>query len=469
MKNVRTAPDVLLVPDPASLDAPAMASLVKYLEAGNPAVILADPLPFFWAFQNPTYLGILNAPRMPRIPQQNPYSQYLSSSQLPKADGGTASTLFSALGVQWENGTAVWNTENPHPGFVAAWPGYLGETWPEDYGQYDKAFVYVKDSENSKAFSADDGISKGLNELLMFYPGFVMEGSGSKYDFTALASLGIASGQLKWDELTTTPTQKTQMLNPRTGEITVRENPAMSQLTNEPLIVLNPAPQTMLDGRDYCVAARVQSKSDKENGLDVVIITDMDFLSDLAFQQEEQLEEQVDQKLDNVNFLLNAIEVLGGADDFVELRNRRPRPRTLVKLETTFKDFRELRSERQQEIEKRVQDELDAAQEKLNKATEDIQGNESLNFLEKLQKTSQRATDVQKQFEIKQRKLERELKQQVSALEIEEQSNIQWIKNKYRGLTALIAPLPAVMLGIVVLWFRVINEQRNINPNRRVK
>ena len=31
------------------------------------------------------------------------------------------------------------------------------------------------------------------------------------------------------------------------------------------------------------------------------------------------------------------------------------------------------------------------------------------------------------------------------------------------------ALLPALMLGIVVLWWRVMNEQRNINPNRKVK
>ncbi len=60
-----------------------------------------------------------------------------------------------------------------------------------------------------------------------------------------------------------------------------------------------------------------------EDGLDLVIITDLDFVSDLAFQQEEELDQQVGQKLDNVSFLLNAIEVLGGPDDFFQLRNRR--------------------------------------------------------------------------------------------------------------------------------------------------
>ncbi len=468
-KKVRAAPDVLLVADPASLDAPSIAALVKYLEAGNPAVILADPLPFFWAFQNPKNLGILNAPKMSRVPKDSPYVDILTSSKDPKADGGTASTLFSAIGVQWNNGASVWNMEDPHPGFDPAWPAYAGQNWPTYYGQYDKAFVFVKDSDSNVAFNAEDPISGGLQELLMFYPGYIMEGSGSKYDFTPLATVGFASGRIEWDELTTTPSQTMQMLNPVTGQLTVREEPARSQITNDLLKVLNPSPRTMVDTQNYCVAARVKAKGDAEGGLDLVIITDLDFASDLAFQQEAALDEQVGQKLDNLSFLLNAIEVLGGADDFVQLRNRRQRPRTLVQLESIFKLYREQRLAKQQEIEKEVQDELDAAQAKLDVATEEIQGNESLGFLEKLQKTSQRATDVQRQFEIKKKKLDRKLKQEVTELEADEQAQIEGRKNRIRTYTALTAPLPALMLGIVVLWFRVFNEQRNINPNRRVK
>ena len=468
-KKVREAPDVLLVADPASLDAPSISALVKYLEAGNPAVILADPLPFFWAFQNPTNLGVLNAPKMNRVPAQSPYAEILASSEMPKADGGTASTLFSALGVQWQNGTAVWNMEDPHPGFDVQWPPYLGQNWPEYYGQQDRALVYVKENDSEPAFNLEDTVSAGLRELLMFYPGYIMEGSGSKYDFTPLASVGFASGRIEWDELTTTPSQKLQMLNPRTGQLTVREEPARSQITNDLLKVLNPSPRTAIDSRNYCVAARVQAKDKAEDGMDVVIIADLDFVSDLAWQQEAALDEQLNQKLDNVSFLLNSIEVLGGADDFVDLRNRRQRPRTLVELEKYFRNFREQRLERQQEIESKIQEELDAAQEKLDVATEEIQGNESLGFLEKLQKTSQRATDVQRQFEIKQKRLDRELKQEVKQLKADEQSLVEGRKNGIRAAMAVMAPLPPLMLGVIVFWWRIVNEQRNINPNRRVK
>jgi ABC-2 type transport system permease protein len=466
-KKPRKAPDVLIVADPASLDDQALDSLVQYLKAGNPAVILADPLPFFWAYQNPVNLGVLNAPRMDRVGPQSPYARILSSSDRPKAANGAAA-LFAELGVEWNSGAAVWNTEDPHPGFTPEWPAYLGDRWPEYYGPYEKAFVFVKENQFGPAFDQDESISRGLRELLFFYPGYFKPAFSSKYQFTTLATIGVDSGKTEWDQLTKTPAQKVQLLNPRTGELTVREEPARSEITGGPLKVLNPNPLTVVDETDYCVAARVQDHQDLENGLDVVLISDLDFLSDLATAQDEKLDQEVNQQLDNLSLFLNAIEVLGGTDGFVELRNRRQTPRTLVQLESIIKKYRQSRLSQQQQIEEKVQKELEEAQEKLNVATAEIQGNESLSFLEKLQKTSQRATDVQKQFDIKQRRLNREMEKEITELKATEQSLIEKEKRFFRFMPALIAPLPAMMLGMAVLWFRIINEQRNINPKRRV-
>jgi len=457
-----TPPDVLVVADPASLDAAAMANLIKYIEAGNPTILLADPLPFFWAWQHPTNIGVLNAPRMGRVGPGSGYTEVLASSQLPKADGGTASSLFGALGVRWDNGTAVWNNLDAHPGFEPFWPPYLGDRWPEYYGSKDKAFVFIKDRAEGEAFNSEDSISRGLRELLMIYPG-----ANSKYDFTPLVSLGTSSGKTPWDELTDTPSQKLQMLNPRTGEISIREEPAESQITGESLIVLKPDPATRLDEKDHVVAARVQSKESSGKKVDVVIITDLDFLSDMSTRQENKLKEDVGQQMDNLSLLVNSIDVLAGNDGLVDLRGRRPKPRTLTKLESIFETFREERLEKQQVAEEKVEKELAAAQKKLDDATKEIRKDESLSFLEKLQQTSRQASNVQRQFELSEKRLNRELEQQSQNLRIDEQGKIRGQKEWYRWLTTLISPLPPLMLGIVVLFFRLFNEQRNIDPKRR--
>jgi ABC-2 type transport system permease protein len=461
-KKTKKAPDVLIVADPSSLDQMAMTELVKYLEAGHPAVIMADPLLFFWTFQHPTEVGVINSPLQPRVGRQSRYTQILTSSSMPKADGGSAATLLSALGVDWNPGSSVWNLSQPHPSFKGEWPPYLGAGWPAFYGPFEKALVFVKNEDGRISFNPDSPITSGLNELLFFYPGSIRKSSNSKYDFTPLVSLGADSGSTPADQLMMTRIEARRMLNPRTGEMTVDEQPEMSQITGELLKVINPEPQSYIDEEDHVIAARIQGKGD--SNLDVVFISDLDFVTDLNRIHEESL----DSRLDNHSLFQNAIEVLAGSDDFVRLRNRRPVPRTLTRLESIFKTFRSQRLEQQQAAEKKVQDELADAQENLNAATSKIQQNEQLSFFQKLQKTSQSAMDAQRRFELKQAKLDDELRDEITELEIKEQQLMQREKNKFRFWTIFAAPLPALMLGITVLWMRMMNEQRNIKPERRV-
>ena len=57
-EKIKTPPDVLLVADPSSLSQPATDDLIRYIEAGNSVLLLADPLPFFWTFQDLSLIHI---------------------------------------------------------------------------------------------------------------------------------------------------------------------------------------------------------------------------------------------------------------------------------------------------------------------------------------------------------------------------------------------------------------------------
>lgn len=382
---------------------------------------------------------------------------------MPKADGGSAATLLSALGVDWDSGTSAWNLDQPHPSFKGEWPPYLGTAWPEYYGPLEKALVFVRDGEGDAGFNSDSPISAGLKELLFFYPGAVRpSATAGKYKFIPLVSLGTSSGLTPWDQLTMTPKSQTRFIDPRTGQISVDEEPARSDITTDLLRVLNPEPQSYIDPQQHVVAAHI--KGDDANPMNVVFICDLDFASDLANLQEEA----IGQKIDNLSLLQNSIEVLAGTEGFVKLRNRRAVPRTLTRLESIFKEFRSQRLEQQQVAEKKVKDEMAEAQKMLDAAAEEIEGNESLSFFEKLQKTSRRASDVQRRFDLRKSKLDKELKAKITKLEVNEQQQIQATKNKFRFWTIFAAPLPALMLGIAVLWTRMFNEQRQVKPERRV-
>ncbi|MDG1872366.1 MAG: Gldg family protein [Mariniblastus sp.] len=462
----KDAPHVLLVPDPSSLDDVSMDNLVKYVEAGNSTILLTDPLPFFWTFQNPVNIGVINAPKQTRVSQQSPYAQILSSSAMPKSEGGTAGKILKAIGVDWNNGSAAWSVDSPHPGFSGSWPEYLGNNWPGYYGRYDKAFVFVRNHGGNAAFNGDSLISKGLKELLMFYPGSVRKSSDSNFDFEPLVSLGTKSGSTPWERLTMTPKQESRSLNPRTGQISTTSEPARSQITQDELKVLDPDAQKYIDDDDYVVAARISGNSGAgKSDINVVVIADLDFVSDISYEQQEELGE----KLDNLALLQNSIEILAGNEGFVALRNRRATPRTLEKLETVIDQFREVSTLEQAALEKKVKEELKSEQEKLDEANQEIQADESIGFFEKLQRTSQEASEAQRRFDLKKKRLDRELKQTISQLDSKQQQQISGLENRTRYLSILCAPLPALFLGIIVLWYRKVNEEKSIADDRRVK
>ncbi len=462
-KPTQSYPDVLLVADPSSLDQSAMATLVKYIQLGRPTVILADPLPFQLTYQHPQMVGVINAPRQPRLSSRSPYQHILSSSPAPKADHGTAASLLRAIGVEWNSGTAVWNLDNPHPNFKGVWPEYIAGELRELYGPRDKALVFVRDRANHVAFNHESVISSGLKELLFIYPGSVHKSDDSPFDFHPLVSIGTDSGTTPWEHLTFTPKQQTPVMNRRTGEIKVEERAAPNQFTADDLVLINPKPLTTLDEENHVVAAHVTGKGNGENSINVIFITDMDFVSDVAYLQQDGLESRVD----NLALLTNAIEVLSGNPSFVNLRNRRISPRTLVRLEQYFEIFRRERAEKQQQAESDMQQELTEERTRLNLAAQEIQSDESLSVIEKLQRTSQEASDARRRFDMRKRKLEKELSQTIDRLQTEEQKAISKVENRTRYLAVLTAPIPALALGILVLTLRYYNEQKNIAPQRK--
>ncbi len=442
--NGLKTPDVMLVADPASLDDQAMAALTQYIEAGHPTLILGDPLPFFWTSQAPLQLGILNAPQMPRVSPQSRYAQILSSSQLPKADNGFAGPLNKTLGIQWNTGATSYSLLDPHPNFRGDWPQErFGPSWPKQYGPYEKAFNFIKNQDTGEAINQSSPITAGLNELLMIYPGYIAKSADSKLTFEPLLTTGKNSGVASWNEATA-------------------DDRNFNQYTMSLTRIVKPSQPVKIDDDEHVLAARITGEGD--DGINVVFIADLDFVSDFFYQQQEAL----GQKLDNLPFLYNALDVLSGSDQFVSLRNRRATPRTLTRLETIFDGFRSKKAKADQAREEKLQAELEKEQALLDVDTAKIQTDQSMGLGEKLQQTFQRASDSQRRFELTQARLLREKAIEDAKSKNEMQEKIASQESVTRWLTVLMAPLPALLLGGIVLWFRKTGEQKDIADDRRV-
>ncbi|MGI9518007.1 MAG: DUF7088 domain-containing protein, partial [Pirellulaceae bacterium] len=235
--------DVLIVASPSTLDMLGLFQLNEYIQAGNPTLLLMDPLPFYnrFTWQLPRRFGVINAPVQPRMDSRAGWGVILPTDQ-DKAFGGTISPLLEALGIQWAHDRTVWNLFNPHVGFKPTIASELGERWPEEYGPKQNLFVFAKSHADHVAFNQEHSISSGLQELLFMYPGSLAprppasDADGtpveSKTEFQPLVMLksGFA-GHLNWDELTEDLISEQLQINQFTGETALVTGPETNSAT----------------------------------------------------------------------------------------------------------------------------------------------------------------------------------------------------------------------------------------------
>jgi hypothetical protein len=268
---------------------------------------------------------------------------------------------------------------------------------------------------------------------------------------------------IAWEELTLTPSQKTQSVNPLTRRIEIKDTPLTSPITESELIVINPRPKSSVDEDEHIVAAHI--KGLKDNRINVVVITDLDFLAKVAYEQEQALESS----LDNYRLLQNTIEVLAGKSGFVSLRSRRSVPRTLTAFEKNVAVYREQRAVKEKENELAIEDQLAKARKMLEESLSTIESDQSTNFFEKLQQSSQTQLDAQEQFDRKRLSLEKQLRKDNDRLKAQEARQVSQLENFIRLVAVGLAPLPALLLGIFVFFRRAISESSQVRPDRKVQ
>ncbi|RMF42229.1 MAG: ABC transporter permease, partial [Planctomycetota bacterium] len=174
--------DVLFVGMASSLTEPEMDNLVQYARSGNPLIVFDDPFPLTF---NSSGFGVSGAPRQPKT---NPHGGMFGGSPPPeqKADGGRATRLLEALGILWPYDKVVFDFNNPHP----------------EYGTLPAEYVFITSSEKPEedGFNRQSPITRGLQELIALYPGYVEHDVDSKFEFTPLLQTSVQSGVLAWEE-----------------------------------------------------------------------------------------------------------------------------------------------------------------------------------------------------------------------------------------------------------------------------
>ena len=415
--------DVLISVLPSSLGMNELNNLVDYARKGKPVLILDDPLP------------ATNPQLAPRQPKPKAGGNPMMSMGMPneqKAFGGKATPLVDLLGIEWVFDEIVWDSTSL----------YLH---PEYEKLLREEIISVSTaSENKKAFDLDSPVTRSLQEVMLFFSGSIKErevkkGQEKTLEFRPLLLTGRNSGVLEWDDLV-----KSSMFG----------------------MNIDPNPKRSSDDTLHVLAAQITSTKDaKGDKINVIYVADTDIISDFFFHLRESKQFNLD--LDNVTFVLNAVDQLSGDTAMIDLRNRRPKVRTLTSIERQTKAFNKTATEERKMAADEAKQALKDAKARLAEKVEKIKKDDSLDDDSKMQQLMMAQQEESRRLEVEDANINQTKDKKIDASKTKMDRLTREVERSYYTRSLLFSPIPAIILGLLVWLIRKNNEQRDIAPSRR--
>lgn len=322
--------------------------------------------------------------------------------------------LLRALGVDWDPNRVVWNAYNPHPQL---------RSLPQE-------IVFVA----KDGFEKSQEVSSGLQEVVLLYPGQIRERSDGRNKFAPLLTTSKEAGALRWDQLV----QRSPF-----GTTMVQGLPHKS------------ANQT------YTLAARVSGPS-----LNAVIVADADLIGEEFFDIRKKGVENLN--LDNVTFVLNAIDELASERSFIALRKRRPRHRTLEAVEARTRTYEQQRDLEAQNAAVTAEKRLQEAQARLDRAVAEVQARTDLDENAKQIMISNLQTTESRRFQVARQNIEDERQRQIEDARATMEASIRGIQNTIKLLAVSLPPIPAFVLFVFMSIRKLARERARLATDRLV-
>ncbi len=418
--------DVLLAIMPSSLTQPQMDNLIEYIKAGKPTLIFDDPCPFVFQSQ----AGLSMAPKLPK-PGGGGGGMFGGGSPPPeqKADGGEASSMMSLLNVKWDNGQIAYDRNNPH----------------NEFGTLPPEYVFVSRTGNQESpFSADSKVTEGLQDLVMLYPGTIMDRAGRKdQEFIPLLRTSRESGLLDWEDYT---------------------SPSFNPFSASQAVEINPNPRRRDDNDSHVIAAHIRNQS-SETPLNVILCSDIDMITDWFFLERNR--GMLGVKFDNVTFVLNAVDALAGDETFIPLRSRRASLRTLKFVENQTSSMRKNLNKEEKSAQDQMDEQLKKAEEELRAEIKKIEENAELDARSKDVQMQQKEQQLNRQLALQKEELERKLNSRVRKSGLEMKREIRRVESTVKIVACILPAILPICFGMLFLGLRNLAEQQSINPNRR--
>lgn len=427
--------DALLALMPSSLTEPEMQKFVAYVEGGAATLIVDDPF------------VMVNPSLSPRQPKPRAGGNPMFGGGPPpeaKADNGEARALTNLLEIAWNSGSSVWDFYDPHP----------------ELSQLLQRFniVYVgENSGGSRPFNPDNEITKGLQEVMLLYPGEIRPRKDSALTFTPLLRTSPKSAVVEWDEYTTSAGFMGGIAPKSPEQISIPSPPIEYVLAAK------------ISGAKKSVSAALSGAEDVKKGkeLNVIYVADLDMISDTFFQIRDQKWQGLN--LDNVTFILNCVDDLVGDDTFIDLRKRRPQHRTLETIEQETTRFKVAFTEESKKASIEAAEKLKKAEKSLAEEVKKIRDDASMDERTKAIRLRAAEENERRRLDVDKAEIENERSKKIKEQDAVKERNVRRIESWWRWMACVISPIPALIVGIFVFASRVQTERQGIAADRQVK
>ena len=221
------------------------------------------------------------------------------------------------------------------------------------------------------------------------------------------------------------------------------------------------------EGVAHVIAAEIRSKDGAADDLNVIFVADIDLVADPLLQVE--LGQQADLAIDNSRFVMNAIDVLAGDEQYVQLRSRRSGMRTLEAIEAVKKEahqeFLRLNRQARKDATQRIAD----FRADLDRRVQEIEEDTSVSVIAKQQMLQTAIEDRAAKYEKQEDEIERETEATIRQLRRDEQRDVRAAERSAWVWAVCVPPLPAAILGLVMFLLGVTRERNSISPDRRLR
>ena len=452
---ITEAYDVLLAVQPSSLGPEQMNNFVAAVRAGQPTAIFEDPLPVL--------MNGVPGTSQPRRGGGGPMAMFQQQNQ-PKGDLGQ---LWDVLGLKLAAGSGrplmgqmgsapyvVWQDYNPHPKLEL----------PSEFVFIDAELGDLADGNGGRSFNQGSAITAGLQEVLFPFPGALAKDDQANLEWVPLVTTGTRSGTIEVD----------QVLGNRGDmrQLRIFEKPGSQAMVLAALIeraAQSPATggsEEKADGDGVAAGKPVRA----------IVVADIDLMGQQIFGLRNRPDEVFGLDFDNVTFVLNILDTLAGDERFLEIRKRKPKHRTLERIEDTVAEARELADaqrqkyiaqfdQAEQEANTEMQKEVGEFEKKI-KEMESGEGADPQAAMQAIQQLASRQRLAQRRLDTKLERLKRKRDAEIEQVERALEATIRREQDWQKWLAVMLPPIPPLVVAFFVFFRRRAQEREGVAKSR---